>query len=157
HRVARPVWLSSRMEITTFPNRFRPGVGLVPARVAQRPWLPQHARFCPVLEAGSALGFLVYAPLRPDEAFQVTYSGGQYQLTYARDTRRAHWDNVFRLPSGQPAGMTGIVAQELALSDVDADISEQTVSDLREAFIFPHHLGVPAGGVGLRGAVDFRT
>ena len=74
------------MEVTTLPNRFRPGVGLAPARVAQRPWLPQHARLCPVLEAGSALGYLVYPPLRADEAFQVSYVDRKYQLTYVRET-----------------------------------------------------------------------
>jgi hypothetical protein len=145
------------MEVTTLPNRFRPGVGLAPSRVAQRPWLPQHARLCPVLEAGSALGYLVYAPLRADEAFQVTYADRKYQLTYVRETSPGQWENVFRLTFGQPAGGTGIVGQELALSDVDPDLTERSVCDLREALIFPHHLGVPAGGVGLRAAVDFRT
>ena len=48
------------MEVSLFPNPRRPGIGLKPRREAQRPLLPQHARHCPVLEAGSSLGFLVY-------------------------------------------------------------------------------------------------
>ena len=51
------------MEVRLFPNFRRPGVGLKPRRDGQRPFLPQHARHCPVLEAGSSLGFLVYPPL----------------------------------------------------------------------------------------------
>ena len=55
----------------------RPGTGLKPRREAQRPLLPQHARHCPVLEAGSALGYLVYPPLERIESFYVGYQGGR--------------------------------------------------------------------------------
>ena len=40
------------MEVRLFPNSRRPGAGLKPRREATRPLLPQHARHCPVLEAG---------------------------------------------------------------------------------------------------------
>ena len=34
---------------------------------------------CPVLEAGSALGFMVYAPLEPKESLYIEYEGeGRY-------------------------------------------------------------------------------
>ena len=69
------------MEVRTFPNSLRPGIGLKPRRESQRPLLPQHARHCPVLEAGSALGYLVYPPLEPHESFHVEYQGdGQYRF-----------------------------------------------------------------------------
>jgi hypothetical protein len=42
------------MEVRLYPNSRRPGVGMKPRRESQRPLLPQHARHCPVLEAGSA-------------------------------------------------------------------------------------------------------
>jgi hypothetical protein len=48
------------MEVSLFPNPRRPGIGLRPRSESQRPLLPQPARHCPVLEAGSALGFMVY-------------------------------------------------------------------------------------------------
>ena len=54
------------MEVRTFSNAGRPGVGMRPKREAQRPLLPQHARHCPVLESGSALGYMVYPPLEPN-------------------------------------------------------------------------------------------
>ena len=56
------------MDVRIYPNSRRPGVGLAARREGSRPLLPQHARHCPVLEAGSALGFMVYAPLEPKES-----------------------------------------------------------------------------------------
>ena len=85
------------VEVTVLPNRFRPGIGLPPSRVAQRPWLPQHARHCPVLEAGSALGCLVYPPLRLDEALQILYAHSKYQVTYFRERKPGQWDDVFQM------------------------------------------------------------
>ena len=61
------------MKVRLFPNSSRPNVGLRPRRESQRPNLPQHARHCPVLEAGSALGFLVFPPLESYEQFHLEY------------------------------------------------------------------------------------
>jgi len=69
------------MEVRIFSNLRRPGVGLPPRRESSRPLLPQHARHCPVLEAGSTLGFVVYAPLEPKESVYVEHEGdGRYKL-----------------------------------------------------------------------------
>jgi hypothetical protein len=132
-------------------------VGLAPARVAQRPWLPQHARHCPVLEAGSALGCLVYPPLAATEAFQVSYTGSRYELTYFGEAATDRWETVFRLGFTMPGAGAGSFVQELAVSDGHPELSEGEVMHIRDALLFPHHFGVPAGGVGLRGTVDFRT
>ena len=71
------------MEVRTFPNWIRPGVGMRPRRDQQRPLLPQHSRHCPVLEAGSGLGYMVFPALEPHESFHVEFQGeGQYQLIY---------------------------------------------------------------------------
>jgi hypothetical protein len=71
------------MEVRTFPNTRRPGTGLPPKRESSRPLLPQHARHCPVLEAGSMLGFMVYAPLEPKESLFVEFEGdGRYRFVY---------------------------------------------------------------------------
>src|SRR5947207_8202439 len=73
----------TRMEVRLFPNSTRPGVGMKPRRESQRPLLPTHSRHCPVLEAGSAAGFMVYPPLEPNESFHIEYQGeGQYQFVY---------------------------------------------------------------------------
>src|SRR5256885_2396079 len=92
------------VEVTVLPNRFRPGIGLPPARVAQRPWLPQHGRLCPVLESGSALGCLVYPPLRLHEAVQILYAGTKYQGNYLRERKPGQWDDAFQLTFSPAVG-----------------------------------------------------
>ena len=86
------------MEVRLFPNSLRPGTGLKPRRESHRPLLPQHARHCPVLEAGSALGFLVYPPLERIESFHIGYQGdGRYQLTYFLSTPDAQGVTIFSM------------------------------------------------------------
>src|SRR4029078_3858321 len=86
----------AQMEVQLFPNARRPGIGLKPRRDGQRPFLPQHARHCPVLEAGSALGFLVYPPLTPEESYSLEYSGeGRYQFVYYVNPKGEKWAPIF--------------------------------------------------------------
>jgi hypothetical protein len=143
-------------EIIVLPNRFRPGIGLPPARVSQRPWLPQHARHCPVLEAGSALGCLVYAPLRLDEALQILYAHAKYQITYCRERKPGQWDDVFQLTFSLANG-GGSYGADLAIKEGSEPPTDAEVNDLLTAVVLPQHFGQPAGAVGLRGSVDFRT
>ena len=71
------------MEVRLYSNSLRPGIGWRPRRESLRPLLPQHARHCPVLEAGSATGLLVYPPLEENESFHIEYQGdGRYQFVY---------------------------------------------------------------------------
>ena len=96
------------MEVRTFPNWTRPGIGMKPRRENQRPLLPQHARHCPVLEAGSGLGFMVYPALDPDESFHVEFQGeGVYQLIYLQ-TLAGKWQPVFTLKITMPVGTIGM-------------------------------------------------
>ena len=67
--------------------------------------LPQHARNCPVLEAGSELGFLVYPPLEPYESFYVGFYGeGRYQFVYYFRTPKGDWTPVFTVRAAFPVG-----------------------------------------------------
>jgi hypothetical protein len=141
-------------EVLVVPNRFRPGVGLPPARVAQRPWLPQHSRHCPVLEAGSAIGYLVYPALRMDEALQIAYAPSSYHVTYARERRPGQWEDVFQLTF---ALKVGSYSADLAVKAGDEAPTDAEVNDLLTAVVLPQHFGQPPGGVALRGSVDFRT
>ena len=103
------------MEVRLFPNSRRPGVGLKPRRESQRPLLPQHARHCPVLEAGSALGFLVYPPLEPHESFNIEFHGeGRYQFSYFLKTPQGKWQGLFALTISLPVGSMGMVKEEIS-------------------------------------------
>jgi hypothetical protein len=144
-------------EVTVLPNRFRPGVGLAPARVAPRPWLPQHARLCPVLEAGSALGYLVYPPLKGDEAYQLLYEDTKYHFTYFRERKPGQWEDLFRLTFSLAVGGGSSYSADLAVKDGAEPPSDAEVNELCTALILPQHFGQPIGAVGLRGSVDFRT
>src|SRR5215213_2720197 len=124
------------MEVRLFPNPRRPGIGLRPRREAQRPHLPQHARHCPVLEAGSALGFLVYPPLGEHESFNVSFEGeGLYRFVYSVNPNGAGWQEVLSVTHQ---------SRELALL-------------MFRMFIAVEDLGTPAGAVTLRGAWNFQT
>jgi hypothetical protein len=145
------------VEVTVLPNRFRPGVGLAPSRVAQRPWLPQHARLCPVLEAGSALGYLVYPPLRLDEALQINYTDTKYHVTYYRELKPGQWEDMYRLTFSLSVGGGSSFNLDLAVKEGGEPPTDAEVNELCTAVILPQHFGQPVGAVGLRGSVDFRT
>src|SRR6267142_5496049 len=86
------------MEVRLFYNSIRPGVGLKPRREGTRPLLPLHARHCPVLEAGSALGFMVYAPLEPKESLFIEYEGeGRYKFVYYLQTQDGKPTPIFQV------------------------------------------------------------
>lgn len=144
------------VEVTILPNHRRPGIGRKPAAVAQRPWLPQHARLCPVLEAGSALGVLVHAPLEDAESYQVRYlPDHSFRLSFFVADGLGSPDIVFTVRTVPSAGGGVLMADELTYLNKEYGIDEQSVRRLKDALIV--NLDTPPGGVGLRGAVDFRT
>jgi hypothetical protein len=146
------------MEVSLFPNPRRPGVGLRPKREGQRPLLPQHARHCPVLEAGSAAGFMVYPPLNEKESFQVGYDGeGRYRLMYFVNPTGGKWEPVFTVTYQLPVGSIGAVKEEAELHVEATPESNQTALLMARMFIIPEDLGTPPGAVTLRGAWNFQT
>ena len=146
------------MEVRLFPNFTRPGVGVKPRRESQRPLLPQHARHCPVLEAGSALGFMVYPPLETNESFVVEFQGeGRYQFTYYMSGPSGKWEPVFAVGTSLPLGSVGMIKEDVTLIMRTAQISAEEAKFFMRAFIVPEDLGTPTGGVTLRGATNFRT
>ncbi|MEP7309207.1 MAG: SEC-C metal-binding domain-containing protein [Acidobacteriota bacterium] len=146
------------MEVALFPNPRRPGIGLRPRRESQRPLLPQHARHCPVLEAGSALGFLVHPPLNENESFQIGYEGeGRYRFVYSVNPTGSKWEPIFAVTFQLPAGGMGAVGEEVTMFLQATPESRQTASLMTRMFIAADDLGTPAGAVTLRGAWDFQT
>ena len=146
------------MEVAIFPNPRRPGIGLRPRREAQRPLLPQHARHCPVLEAGSATGFLVHPPLAEKESFQVGYEGeGRYQFVYSVNTKGNNWEPVFTVTYVLPVGGIGATKREIKLHIQDTPQTREIAHLMPGMFIAVDDMGTPAGAVTLRGAWNFQT
>jgi len=146
------------MEVSLFPNPRRPGIGLRPRSESQRPLLPQHARNCPVLEAGSALGVLVYPPLAEHELIQVGYEGeGRYQLQYSVNATGKKWEPLFSVTYQLPVGGIGATKEEVKLIIPVTPEATRTASMMARMFIAPDDLGTPAGAVTLRGAYNFQT
>src|SRR5213594_2836399 len=146
------------MEVRLYSNSSRPGVGLKPRRESQRPLLPQHARHCPVLEAGSALGFLVYPPLEPRESFHIEYQGeGRYQLIYFLNTSGEQWEPIFTVTIVLPIGSIGMMKEEVSFVSKKPPMSRDTALGILRAFIVPEDLGTPPGAISLRGATNFKT
>jgi len=127
------------MEVRLFPNSRRPGVGQRPRREGQRPLLPQHARHCPVLEAGSALGFLVYPPLEPNESYHVEFQGdGKYQFTYFLSNPRGKWDAIFSVTTVLPVGTLGMIKEEVAFMSPNPSMTRD------DATLVIRPVGLPA-------------
>ena len=146
------------MQVRLYPNSNRPGVGLKPRREAQRPLLPQHARHCPVLEAGSALGFLVFPPLEPHESFVVEYQGeGRFQFTFYLSDPAGKWEPIFALGLSLPVGSIGVVRDEVTFLKREPPFSREEAKALARALFVPEDLGTPPGAVTLRGSANVLT
>jgi hypothetical protein len=146
------------MEVKLFPHSTRPGVGLRPREEARRPLLPQHARNCPVLEAASALGLLVYPPLAENEAFDIAFEGdGRYVFTYYVGSSATRWQPLFRVTMSMPVGGVGRFKEDVQFAVTDARMTAEAAGAIMRSFIVPEDLGTPTGAVTLRGATNFRT
>jgi len=146
------------MEVRLFPNARRPNVGQRPRRESQRPLLPQHARHCPVLEAGSALGFLVFPPLEPNESYHIEYQGdGRYQFSLFVMNPRGQWEPAFTVAVVFPVGSIGMFREDVAFPTPTPPISREEALQMYRAFIVPEDLGTPPGALSLRGATNFQT
>lgn len=144
------------MEVLLFSNGGRPGVGQKPRREGQRPLLPQHARHCPVLESGSAAGFLVYPPLEPNEAVHIGYEGeGRYQCAFFLSRPGGKWEKVFSVAFVMPIGSLGAIREEVEFCA--SHLTDASAVSMAKAFLVPQDLGTPPGAVSLRGAHSFQT
>jgi hypothetical protein len=146
------------MEVRLFYNSIRPGVGMKPHREALRPLLPQHARHCPVLEAGSALGFLVYPPLTEKESFHIEFQGeGRYQFIYYLRKPAGDFEPMFSVTIVLPMGGIGMIKEDVSILSRKTAMNRNDALRLMRAFIVPEDLATPPGAISLRGATNFRT
>mgnify|MGYP003347035258 FL=1 len=145
------------MDVRIFPNSRRPGVGLKPRREATRPLLPQHARHCPVLESGSALGFAVYAALEPKEQIYVEYEGeGRYKFVYYLVAQSGRPTPIFSLALSLSVGGIGMSKEEVTFVGVPM-LPKEAALAVSRVFIVPEDIGTPPGAIALRGAYNFQT
>jgi hypothetical protein len=145
------------MEVRLFANSRRPGVGLKPRRENTRPLLPQHARHCPVLEAGSAAGFMVYAPLEPQESYYIEYEGdGKYKFAYYLKSQDGKPTPVFAVTMTLSLGAVGMIKEEVAFAGAPV-LSNREAVNVARIFVVPEDMGTPAGALALRGATNFQT
>ena len=145
------------MDVCLLPNSRRPGVGLKPKREGTRPLLPQHARHCPVLEAGSAMGFMVYAPLEPKESLYLEYEGdGRYKFVYYLQTQDGHRAPIFQVTMSLPVGGVGMVKEDVTFVGAPM-LSREAALAVSRVFLVPEDMGTPPGAIALRGATNFKT
>lgn len=146
------------MQVRLFPNSSRPGVGMKPRRESLRPLLPQHARHCPVLEAGSSLGFLVYPALEAHESFVVEFQGeGRYQFSYFLGREGGQWEPIFAIALVLPAGSIGRIKEDVTFITREPLLSREDAKRVARALFVPEDLGTPPGAITLRGATNFQT
>ena len=99
--------------LTVVPGRYRPGVGRLPRTDGRRPMLPVHARHCPPLEAGCALGYLVYPALQDHESFQIRRSAtGELLFSFFGGDPAAP-AHLFTTRYAIPAGSLGVWSEEV--------------------------------------------
>jgi hypothetical protein len=110
-----------------------------------------------VLEAGSALGFLVYAPLEPKESLYIEYEGdGRYKFVYYLQTQDARRTPIFQVTMSLPIGGIGMVKEDV--TSVGAPVlSRETALAVTRVFLVPEDMGTPPGAIALRGAWNFQT
>src|SRR3954462_7878243 len=144
------------MEVRLFPHSMGPTTGLKPRRESQRPLLPQHARHCPVLEAGSALGFLVYPPLLENESFHIEFQGeGRYQFIYCVSGPTGKWEAIFSVTLALPIGSIGLMKEEVSFMNRKPPMSREAALGIMRALVVPEDMGTPPGAIALRGATNF--
>ena len=146
------VFYDTRMEVRVYSNTRRPGVGMQPRREGSRPLLPQHARHCPVLEAGSSLGFMIYASLEPKESLYVEFEGdGRYKFVYYLQTQGGKRTPIFQVTMSLSVGGIGMMKEEVTFVGAPM-LSREAALAVMRAFLVPEDMGTPAGAIALRGA-----
>ena len=145
------------MEVRVYSNTRRPGVGMAPKREGSRPLLPQHARHCPVLEAGSALGFMVYASLESKESVYVEFEGdGRYKFVYYLQTQSGKRTPIFQVTMSLSVGGVGMMREEVTFVGAPM-LSREAALAVMRAFLVTEDMGTPTGAIALRGATNFET
>lgn len=129
-----------------------------PRQESRRPQLPQHARHCPVLEAGSLLGYLVYPPLLEHEAYFVEFLGdGRYRFTFYVGRPGGERQPIYAVTVALPVGGVGRMREDVEFAGANPPLSAEAARLMARIFVVPEDFGTPTGAVTLRGATNFQT
>ena len=110
-----------------------------------------------MLEAGSALGFMVYAPLEPRESYYVEYEGdGRYKFVYYLQGQGGKSSPVFSVTFTMSLGSVGMIKEEVAFMGIPI-LSREDALRVARVFVVPEDMGTPAGALALRAATNFQT
>jgi hypothetical protein len=110
-----------------------------------------------VLEAGSALGLLVYPPLTEKESFHIEFQGeGRYQFAYAIGGP-GKWETLFAITLVLPIGSIGMMKEEVTFVSRKTSMTREGALAIMRALVVPEDMGTPAGAIALRGATNFQT
>jgi hypothetical protein len=109
------------------------------------------------LEAGSALGFMVYPPLEPRESLYLEYEGdGRYKFVYYLQTQDGQRTPLFQVMMSLSVGGIGMVKEEVTFVGAPV-LSREAALAVARAFLVPEDMGTPPGAIALRGATNFQT
>ncbi len=144
------------MRVKLVAGQRRQGVGKRPARENRRAWLPQQARFCPVLEDASKTGYLVYPPLHDAESYQVRYQDNNvFRLTFYVGDERGMRAPAFVVDIRPSAGTGGLDQTDLVFLEEKTKLTPALVHQLLDGLVT--NVNSPPGGIGIRGSYDFIT
>ena len=114
-------------------------------------------RHCPVLEAGSSLGFMVYAPLEAKESLYIEHEGdGRYKFVYYLQTQDGKRTPLFQVTMSLSVGGVGMVKEEVTFVGAPM-LSREAALGVARVFLVPEDMGTPPGAIALRGATNFQT
>ncbi len=110
-----------------------------------------------MLEAGGATGFMVYAPLHPEESYHVEHEGdGRYTFMYFLEAPSGTPTHIFTVTIALSIGAVGMTKEEVVFTGVPTFSREEALNIMRVCVV-PEDMATPAGAIALRGATNFRT
>jgi hypothetical protein len=114
---------------------------------------------CPVLAAGNALGYLVYAALAEGEAFQIRYlPDNHYEFSFFLGATSPQPERAFSLLYTLSGVGTGQWTEELVYRNPSCTFDDSAIFRLRDSLFRAGNLGSGLPGtVGLHGATSFVT
>ncbi|GMU39198.1 MAG: hypothetical protein AMXMBFR23_00640 [Chloroflexota bacterium] len=141
----------TEIDVVAVRGGYRDGAGRTPTHENRRAWLPQQARFCPVLEDLHHLGLLLYPPLHTNEGIQLRMGpDGELAVTAYRSDDVGAWRPTF-VAHVRPG--EGVAGAHVAAAADGVEVDEARA--LLDA-VFTE-LNTPPGTVGLRASHRLAT